>query len=327
MGTFLRECQHMRALVTGGTGFIGSRVVDLLLKQGQVVRLFSRQRELPRRLGGKRVTLYRGDLRDPSSLLDAMEGMDVVYHIGEIRNTSRHESERNVRALEWVVDELSQAGIERIVFVSSIGVAGIPSQVPATEETEPAVELDDHYTWYKRTCEKILADQSSAASVVIRPGMVYGPGSRYLKSLVASVQRLGPIGFPFISNGMHVAPFVHVNDVAEAICLAGTRPNAVCQAFNITDGLRHSWFDFFKAIADASQIRFRILPFPPLLMRGPAQCLDLFFGLFGVKLSLNNYVRYLTSDILFDPARARELLGWKPQKNFYRSVEEMVRQQ
>jgi len=317
----------MRALVTGGTGFIGSRVVDLLLKQGQIVRLFSRQRELPRRLQGKMVTLYRGDLRDPASLLDAMDGMDVVYHIGEIRNTSRHAAEMNVRALEWVVDELSQAGIERIVFISSISVAGIPSQVPAAEETKPAVELDDHYTWYKRTCEKILADQSNAASVVIRPGMVYGPGSRYLASLVTSVQRFGPIGFPFIGNGMHAAPFVHVNDLAAAICLAGTQPNAVCQVFNITDGLHHSWFDFFKAIADASNKQFRIIPFPPLLMRGPAGCLDLFLGLFGVKLSLNNYVRYLASDILFDPARAKELLGWKPQENFNRSVEDMVRQQ
>lgn len=316
----------MRALVTGGTGFIGSRVVDLLLQQGQVVRLYSRQRELPRRLQGKPVTLYRGDLANPSSLLDAMEGMDVVYHIGEIRNTSRHAAEMNVRALEWVVDELSQAGIERIVFISSLSVAGIPSRVPATEETKPAVLLDDHYTWYKRTCEKILADQSHAASVVIRPGLVYGPGSRYLERLVSSVRRLGPIGFPFIGNGMHAAPFVHVNDLASAICLAGMRPHALCQLFNITDGLRHSWFDFFKAIADASHKRFRIIPLPPLLMRGGGRFLDLSLGPFGVKLSLDNYVRYLTSDILYDPARAKEFLGWKPQEDFNRSVEEMVRQ-
>ncbi len=316
----------MRALVTGGTGFIGSRVVDLLLKQGQIVRLFSRQRELPRRLQGKGVTLYRGDLGDPASLLDAMEGMDVVYHIGEIRNTSRHAAELNVRALEWVVDELSQAGIERIVFISSLSVAGIPSQVPATEETKPAVELDDHYTWYKRTCEKILADQSHAASVIIRPGMVYGPGSRYLESLVSSVQRLGPIGFPYIGNGMHAAPFVHVNDLAAAICLAGTNPHAICQVFNITDGLLHSWFDFFKAIAEASNKRFRILPLPSQLMLGGGRFVDLFLGPLGVKLGLNKYVRYLTSDLLFDPARAKELLGWDPQENFNRGVEDMVRQ-
>jgi nucleoside-diphosphate-sugar epimerase len=317
----------MRALVTGGTGFIGSRVVDLLLKQGQVVRLFSRQRELPRRLQGKSVTMYHGDLRDPATLLDAMDGMDVVYHIGEIRNTSRRAAEMNVRALEWAVDELSQAGIERIVFISSLSVAGIPSQVPATEDTKPAVQLDDHYTWYKRTCEKLLADQTNAASVVIRPGMVYGTGSRHLKSLVSTVQRLGPVGFPFIGDGMHAAPFVHVNDLAEAICLAGTRTPAVCQVFNITDGLHHSWFDFFKAIADASNRKFKILPFPPLLMRRPAQCLDLLLGLSGVKLSLGNYVRYLSSDLLFDPARAKELLNWKPQENFYWSVDDMVRRQ
>jgi nucleoside-diphosphate-sugar epimerase len=273
------------------------------------------------------VTLYHGDLTDPATLLDAMEGMDVVYHVGEIRNTSRHAAEMNVRALEWVVDELWQAGIERIVFVSSLSVAGIPSQVPATEDTQPAVEMNDHYTWYKRTCEKILADQSNAASVIIRPGMVYGPGSRSLKRLVTLVQHLGPLGFPLVGRGTHLAPFVHVNDLAEAICRAGTRTPAVCQVFNITDGLQHSWFDFLKAIADASRTRFRVLPLSPLLMRGPAQCMDFLLGLYGVKFSLNNYVRYLDSDILFDPARAKELLGWTPQENFPQSVAAMVRQQ
>jgi hypothetical protein len=69
----------MKALVTGGTGYIGSPVVDLLLERGHHVRLFSRASELPVRLAGKDVSLVSGDLRYPESLSRAMKGMDVFY--------------------------------------------------------------------------------------------------------------------------------------------------------------------------------------------------------------------------------------------------------
>src|SRR5512144_1950216 len=122
----------MKALVTGGTGFIGRQVVDLLVENGHSVRLFSRRPGLPANVAGKDVSLFPGDLRNPDSLLDAMDGMEVFYHIGELRNTSRRAAESNVELVKRVAGHLGRAGIRRSVFISSLTVAGIPSSTPAT---------------------------------------------------------------------------------------------------------------------------------------------------------------------------------------------------
>jgi len=234
----------MKALVTGGTGFIGSCVVDLLAEQGHSVRLFSRKTALPERFAGKDVSLFAGDLGDPDSILEAMDGMEVFYHIGEIRNTSPAAAKRNVDLVERVIGRLGPAGIRRIVFISSLTVAGIPVKTPADEGTAPAIALGDHYTRYKERCEKLLAEKAAGVEyTVIRPGVVYGPGSRYLGGLIAGIEKLGAFGIPFIGRGAAVAPLIYVKDLARAVYLAGTERDAAGQVFNLTDGLSNSWAD------------------------------------------------------------------------------------
>ena len=145
----------MRALVTGGTGFIGSEVVRQLLAAGHNVSLFFRRKDAPALFRG-RVEAAQGDLEHPQSLINAMDGADVLYHIGEIKNTSRAAAAKNVTLIDEVLKNVTRKKLKRIVFVSSITVAGIPAAVPATEDTPAAITLHDHYTDYKRTAEKML---------------------------------------------------------------------------------------------------------------------------------------------------------------------------
>ncbi len=316
----------MKILVTGGTGFIGSKVVDLLVENGHSVRLYSRHPGLPERLAGKDVSLFSGDLREPDSLLDAMAGMDRFYHIGELKNTTPRAAEKNVQLVERIIDHLGKSGIKRLIFVSSLTVAGIPSRTPATEETAPAVVLEDHYTRYKLRCENLLAEEVSGAEfVVVRPGVVYGSGSRHLGGLITAIERFGPIGFPFIGKGGAVAPLIHVQDLARALYRAGIEPGAANRIFNLSDGLGHTWSDFFSAIAASCGTKFRIIPLPSFALHVPARFFDLMGGLFNIKLSLDNYVRYATADLLFDTAQARQILNWAPEFDLSKGVEEMVR--
>lgn len=317
----------MKALVTGGTGFIGSHVVDALLAGGDGVRVFSRRAELPEPWRRRNAELFQGDLQDPASLGDAMEGVDVLYHVGEIRNTTRTAAERNVGAFKEAVHQVKRRGLQRIVFISSITAAGVPAQVPATEETETARVLEDHYTHYKITCEKELAESATGPDyVVLRLPPVYGPRSRYLGRFIRILERIGPLGVPFIGDGRNLAPLVHVRDAAAAICRAGTAPAATRQTLHVTDGVRHSWFDFLSAVAQALGKGLRIIPIPPLLLSLPAGLLDLGSVLFGVRADLADYVRYVSRDIHFDNTKAREHLGWEPDcTELLPAVDEMVR--
>src|SRR5512137_34605 len=146
----------MKALVTGGTGFIGSHVVDLLLADGHSVRLLLRNPEVPEHWKGKDVDVAPGDLRDPGPVIDALQGVEVVFHIGEVRNTTAGNAAANVGLVERVAAALKPAGVKRLVFVSSLSVAGIPLAIPATEDTPASQVLRDQYTEYNRKAEAVI---------------------------------------------------------------------------------------------------------------------------------------------------------------------------
>jgi nucleoside-diphosphate-sugar epimerase len=312
----------MKSLVTGGTGFVGGYVAEVLLEEGHAVRVFTRRPGLPERLAAAEA--YRGDLEEPSTVVNAMEGMDVVYHVGEVRNTSRAQSAKNLRLVQTIAEAAGEKGVKRLVFVSSITVAGIPREVPASEETEPLSSLGDHYTAYKREAERLLSESPGIEYSVIRPAPVYGPGSRFMRRVVDAVDSLGSLGFPFIGNAENLAPLVYVKDLARAIYLAGLKEGAAGQVMNLTDGLRHSWLDFLKAISEALGKKLKVLPLSPLALRFPSIFIDLFSGALGLELDLTHYVDYFSSDVFFNNSRARALLGWEPRYSLEEGVREMI---
>ena len=315
----------MRVLVTGGTGFIGRQVVRRLLDKSHHVRLFSRGYVKADMFGDRKVEVASGDLANASSLIDALDGMEVLYHIGEIKNTTKAASGKNIKVLETLLGQLKQHTIKRIVFVSSITVSGIPSAVPADEDTVPRIIVNDHYTDYKRRAEKLLIENAGTVEyVIIRPAPVYGPGSRSLGKFISVIDRFGPFGFPFPGNAENLAPLVHVGDLASAIARAGIEPAAAGRIFNLTDGLRHSWRDFLEAIAKRLGKRIRIVPLSRLLLQLSALPLDLVSGFLGISLDPVSYVAYFSEDLFFDNVRARNLLNWQPRYSLSEGVDDMI---
>jgi nucleoside-diphosphate-sugar epimerase len=229
----------------------------------------------------------------------------------------------NTALVESMVIALKPLGVKRLVFVSSISVAGIPLAIPATEDTPAAQVLRDQYTEYKRKAEESIRHSPAGVEyVILRPGIVYGPRSRHLGGMVDVIRRFGPFGLPFIGSGKNLMPLIHVEDLARAIYLAGTVSRAANQTLNITDGERRTWLEFFTSVAEAQRRRFRLIPVHTALARFPAMFVDLFTGIFGQSLDLPAYVAYVSHDIHFDISRARSVLGWDP---VYRDLRDAVR--
>lgn len=313
----------MKAIVTGGTGFIGRRIVEELVSEGHEVRIVSRS-GLKKESGHENVELVKGDLREISSVIHAIDGREVIYHAGELRNTSRLAASKNLEAVKSILEHCREAGLRRFVFVSSISVAGIPAGVPAYETTPPATELSDHYTAYKREAEEHLRTASGIEISIVRPAPVCGQGSRALPGIIRNLKRMSVLGLPFPGDGRNLMPLIQVQDLGRAIARAGTARQAAGETFNLTDGFRHTWRDFLEEIQRVWGRKLRLVQIPPGILKLPAFAIDILAWPFGVSADTWNFVSYLSEDLFFDNRKARELLDWKPDFDLRTMVEDML---
>ena len=155
----------MRILVTGASGFIGSKLVEEL-KKGHEVRAFVR-----RETAVPGAEVFVGDIRDSKSVKSAMKGMGAVFHLAAIRGEkSLRYSEYAKTNIEGTRNVVEAAGGRRLIHVSTIGVIGL---VPGgSEKTTPAPKGKYHRSKYE--AEKIVAGAENAT--IIRPVITYGPG-------------------------------------------------------------------------------------------------------------------------------------------------------
>jgi dihydroflavonol-4-reductase len=219
----------MDALVTGGTGFIGGRLVRRLIECGATVRVLVRRSSPRRVLTGLRIECVEGDLRDPASLRAAVRGCRRVFHaaadyrLWSPRPAELYES--NVQGTRHVIEAALTAGVERIIYTSSVGALGLPADGAPGDEATP-VTLDDMVGHYKRS--KFLAEQEAlrwaaegAPIVLVHPSTPVGPGdvkpTPTGQMIVDFLRGRMPA---FVDTGLNL---VHVDDVAEGHLLAAER--------------------------------------------------------------------------------------------------------
>jgi dihydroflavonol-4-reductase len=150
----------MKTLVTGGTGFVGANVVRALLQRGAEVRALVRPRSDTRNLDKLDVELVAGDLRDRDSLGAALAGCDTLYHVAAMyalwTPNPREIYDSNVTGTVNLLEAAGTAGVQKIVYTSSVATIGLPKDgTPGTEDIAllPADMVSD----YKRS--KYLAEQ------------------------------------------------------------------------------------------------------------------------------------------------------------------------
>jgi nucleoside-diphosphate-sugar epimerase len=169
----------MRALVTGGQGFVGSHLCERLVAQGHCVRVLARPSSDLRHLSGIEVEVVRADVTEPAGLPSAVAGCDVVFHVaGALKGLRERDFFRvNADGTRNLVGAavVAEPRLARFVYVSSLAAAG-PSpggSTPRTEEMPP-----EPLTWYGRS--KLAGERAVRAVAglnwtIVRPAIVFGP--------------------------------------------------------------------------------------------------------------------------------------------------------
>jgi nucleoside-diphosphate-sugar epimerase len=219
-------------LVTGAGGFIGGHTVCHLQQSGVPVLAATRDG----RNGSRRM-----DLRDAATLPAALAGVGMVVHcaVGDRAVT--------VDGTRDLLRAAAEAGVRRVVHVSSIAVYG--SATGAVTEDTPMVRPDgDDYAGWKSAAEQACLAQTGLEVVRLRPTIVYGPGSALWAAQMARRIRSGRWGV-FGPAGDGTCNPVHVSDVTSAIAAALLAPGAAGRAFNVNGPETLTWNDWFSRLA------------------------------------------------------------------------------
>ncbi|HTW24127.1 MAG TPA: NAD-dependent epimerase/dehydratase family protein, partial [Candidatus Baltobacteraceae bacterium] len=175
----------MTTLVTGSTGFVGSHVARQLVAAGDRVRVLVRRSSNLRALEGLPVERVEGDLRDALSLDRAMKGVRRVYHVAaDYRLWTRVPEEiyeSNVAGTRRLFEAAAQAGVERIVYTSTVATIAVPGHGAKLPNEETQATIDQMIGHYKRSkflaeVEAIKAAGAGVPVVIVNPTAPVGPG-------------------------------------------------------------------------------------------------------------------------------------------------------
>jgi nucleoside-diphosphate-sugar epimerase len=244
----------MEILVTGGGGLLGHHTIDALLARGDDVRVLALEGENVSRLEALGVAIYRGDVRDAESLIKPTHGVDGILHLAGMMGLWRPVADyRAVNATGTlnVCRAAQAASVGRIVCVSSWTVYGMRQPFPCREDDRLA-PFGEPYALTKAEGDHIvryLIHHDGLPAVIVRPGTFFGPGDRLHFGRIAD--RLRARRSLLVGRGNNFLPFVYVTDVVQGLLLALDHPNAVGQAFNITNDQPLTQKELFTAVAHA----------------------------------------------------------------------------
>lgn len=264
----MHDLSGKRILVTGGAGFVGSHIVDLLLDAGcdKVVVIDNLVRgqvsNLAPAISSRRVELVRGDIRDAALMRKLVAGCDTVFHQAALRITHcAAEPDEAMQVMVGATYDLMrlcvELGVRKVVFASSASVYGLAQHFPTTEDDNPY----DNRTLYgaaKSFGEGLLRsfnDMYGLDYVALRYFNVYGPRmdlhGRYTEVMVRWMERIEAGEPPIIfGDGLQTMDMIHVTDVARANLLAA-QADASDVVFNVATQTETSLLDLARELASA----------------------------------------------------------------------------
>ncbi|MGC4406727.1 NAD-dependent epimerase/dehydratase family protein [Rhizobium rosettiformans] len=308
------------ALVTGGSGFVGGHLIRRLLSDGWRVRALGRSTEALAGVQAMGAEPVAGDLVNLASLTQAMEGVEVVFHVAahfKLWGPMSQFRQINVDGTRNVVEAAERAGVRRVVYVSAAAVImGLPGPMHGATEAMALHKMSfAPYATSKAEAEEVLlaanGRRAGFSTVALRPPFIWGPDMPALDHMIETV-RNGQ--FRWVGGGGQALSTCHVDNLCHALVLAADRGSGG-EAFFVSDGEDTTLKSFLTRLLGSRGVtpKDRSVPFGVAwAMAGLMGAVWQAFRRKGEPPISRQMLRLIGKDFTIDISRARDELGYAP---------------
>jgi nucleoside-diphosphate-sugar epimerase len=316
----------MKVFITGGTGFIGSRLAIASREKGHTVALLGQtntqaEQENQQLLERHGITTTLGSVLEKEKLVELARGCDVVFHLAAAQHEANvpdeHFYQVNVEGTRNMLEASAAGGVKRFLHGSTIGVYGsaMEGQIDETTPLRP----NNIYGVTKREGEQLALSYNEKLPVsVVRISETYGPGDRRLLKLFKAIQKNV---FFVIGKGDNKHQLIYVDDLIDGMYLAATDPKAVGEVFVLAGREVLTTREMVDTVADCLGTRITRLHAPMLPFLTAAVVLEKTLGPLGIQPPLHRRrLDFFRKSFFFSQEKAASVLAFSPNTDFRQGV-------
>ncbi len=314
----------MKAFITGGTGFIGSHLIDYLLEKGFHIHALVRDLNNLKWLKGKNIAFLQGDFFNIPPL---PKKINYVFHLGGLTRASKsadyytvnHEGTASLfRSL--ITQEILP---EKIIYLSSLGAAGPSSNGQAVKESDPPHPITPYQKSKLKGEIEALKHKSQFPVVILRAGAIYGPRDKDFLNYFAFIKK-GIL--PSMRSSQRLFSLCYVKDLVRALYLSTQKELNSGEVFNIADPQPYLWDEIGEAAGRALGKKLKKISLPLTVFYVSALISEL-IGVLTKNPSIYNRQKFKEAKQagwVADVRKAEEKLSFQTQYNLQEAIEETI---
>lgn len=327
----LTELAPADFLVTGGTGFIGRKLVNALVRKGYSVRVFSHrsldENEIRKMFTGK-VDIVKGNICNYDDVKKACLIVKKVIHLAAaMKGDWNYHLDTTITGTSNILKASELSNVERMIYVSTINVYNA-KKYPHNRTIDEEFAYEDlparrgNYSHAKLRAERIVkefAEKSPMEITIVRPGLVYGPGKAAFLQDVG--YRIGKRLVVVLGGGGRKLPLIYVDNLVDALILLAEHKDKIAGIFNVVDDEYPTQREYIRAYKELTKERFLVLPIPKFVIYSGFWLIEKLVSLgFKKNIFLNYKFRCVAKNVTHSTNRIKNQVGWKQKINFAKGL-------